>query len=153
MSKKRRLLSEAKKDLELAIVKALCQAPLRPVELTELLAINESDLIRDHGCDLYMAEKVVSHTKHEQYRMRAQNLYTPDEDIAGLYPEQPYTRTSPVAEGFSGDLRKIMSDARKVKSRLVGAREVPHWCEHKISQSKAMLQSVNKYLAYHDLNK
>ena len=146
-NKNRRLLSEAAKELDLAVVKALCQAPLRASELTELLAVNQSDLMRDHGCDLYMAEQVVQHIKFEQNRLRAQNLYTPDEETAGLYPEKPYTRTSPMAEAAHGDLRKIISDARRVKHRVGGTPNLPPWCEHKISQSKAMLRTVSRYLA------
>ena len=80
MRTKKQLLSEAKADLELAVTKSLCQAPLRPQELEELLAITEADLMREFDCDLYMAEKVKSHTKSEQYRLRAQNQYTPSEE-------------------------------------------------------------------------
>ena len=93
MSKSRkRLLLEAKQDLELAVIKALSSAPLRPVELNELLSVNDSDLMRDHGCDLYMAEQVVNFAKYEQYRLRAQNLYTPvdgldDVSLAGGFSE------------------------------------------------------------------
>lgn len=145
-NKNRRILSEAKKDLELAVFKALVQAPLRPTELSELLVINKSDLMRDYGCDLYMAEQVVNHIKFEQNRLRAQNLYTPDDETVGLYPAQPYTRTSPISEGFSGDLRKIIADARRVKQRVAGVPDLPPWCEHKITKSRAMLRSVSRYL-------
>jgi len=150
MRKSRRLLSEAKKDLELAVVKALCQAPLRPVELNELLAINTADLMRDHGCDLFMAEQVATHIKSEQYRLRAQNLYTPDEETAGLYPEGPYTRTSPINESPDGSLRKIMADARKMRYRVSESVSLPAWCEYKIKQSQAMLRSVSKYMDHHE---
>ena len=146
-NKNRRLLSEAKKDLDLAVVKALCGAPLRPSELTELLAVNQSDLVRDHGCDLYMAEQVVNHIKFEQSRMRSQNLYTRDSEMADLYPEKPYTRTSPINESPTSSLRKIASDARRVRHQVGGVAELPAWCEHKIAKSQAMLQTVSRYLA------
>lgn len=94
----KRLLIEAKKDLELAVMKALSQSQLRPSELNELLAISQSDLIRDHGCDLFMAEQVVNHAKLEQLRLRAQNQFTPNDDTMSLYPDKPYTRTSPISE-------------------------------------------------------
>ena len=126
-TKKQRILSEAKSDLELAVTKSLCQAPLRPQELEELLAISEADLMRDYDCDLYMAEKVKSHTKNEQYRMRSQNLYTPEEETSGLYPEKPYTRTNPINEDHHQGGRML---------------------EYKIAQSQVMMNSVREYLEY-----
>lgn len=120
-NKNRKLLSEAKKDLELAVLKSLCQAPLRPTELSELQAITETDLLRDHGCDLYMAEKVIGHAKNEQYRLRAQNLYTPNEETAGNYPEKPYTRTSPINESPMSDLKRMLNEKQirwRVRSHL-----------------------------------
>ena len=145
-TKKQRLLSEATKDLELAVIKALCQAPLRPAELNELLAVSQSDLIRDYGCDLYMAEQVVNHVKYEQNRMRAQNLFTPDDETAGMYPEKPYTRTSPISESPNRALKGIALDARKVRRHVLGANDLPPWLEHKIAKSHAMLRSVSRYL-------
>ena len=126
---RKRLLSEAKKDLDLAIVKALAHAPLRPDELNELLAISEADLIRDHGCDLYMAEQVKQHAKLEQYRLRAQNLYTRQDDTEGLYPAKPYTRTSPMSEGKT---RKVLAEVESVSS--VGGRMLDYG--HVVSDSE-----------------
>lgn len=164
---RRRLLSEAKKDLELAVTKALCNAPLRRVELNELLAITQSDLMRDYGCDLYMAERVKQHTKSEQYRMRAQDLQTPSEDLADLYPEKPYTRTSPMNEsaGRMLDYGHVVSDSREGRMAKNALREtavdayrlhqmlddeddLPQWCEYKIAQAQLMIQSVRNYLEY-----
>jgi len=145
-NKKQRLLSEAKKDLELAVIKSLCQAPLRPSELNELESVNETDLMRDHGCDLYMAEKVVCHAKSEQYRIRSQNLYTPNDETAGYYPESPYTRTSPINESPASSLKKIMTDAKRARRHILGIDNLPSWCEHKIKQSQAMIRSVERYL-------
>ena len=113
----RRLLSEAKKDLELAVVKSLCRAPLRPVELHELLSVTESDLIRDYGCDLYMAETVKQHAKQEQFRLRSQNQSTPHEDLADLYPDKPYTRTSPLNESSESGRRLVVT--RQQLRRLI----------------------------------
>lgn len=168
MNKSRqRILSEAKKDLELAVVKSLCGAPLRRVELNELQAITQSDLMRDHGCDLYMAEKVKQHAKGEQYRMRAQNLQTPAEELADLYPEKPYTRTSPLNESSGrmldyghtvsdsregrmakGALRNIAVDAYRLHQLLEDEDDIPQWCEYKVAQSQLMMNSVREYLEY-----
>lgn len=170
MRTKKQLLSEAKSDLELAVTKSLCQAPLRPQELEELLAITEADLMREFGCDLYMAEKIKSHTKSEQYRLRAQNHYTPEEDISALYPEKPYTRSFPINEDHQhdgrmldygnvvsdsregrmakGTLRNIAVDAFRLHQLLEDADDIPQWCEYKIAQSAAMVNSVREYLEY-----
>ena len=170
MRTKKQLLSEAKSDLELAVTKSLCQAPLRPQELEELLAITEADLMREFDCDLYMAEKVKSHTKSEQYRLRAQNQYTPSEEMSGLYPEKPYTRTFPINEDHhhdgrmldygsvasdshegrmaKGTLRNIAVDAFRLHQMLDDADDIPQWCEYKIAQSAIMMNSVREYLEY-----
>ena len=169
MSKVRqRLLSEAKKDLELAVVKALCDAPLRREELDELMAITQSDLIRDHGCDLYMAERVTQHAKQELYRMRAQNLQTPEEELSDLYPAHPYTRTSPLNEAgegrmldyghvvsdsregrmAKGALRNIAVDSYRLHQLLDDEDDIPQWCAYKIAQAKLMMNSVREYLEY-----
>tara|TARA_Y100000034_G_C6904963_1_gene419633 strand:+ start:2761 stop:3225 length:465 start_codon:yes stop_codon:yes gene_type:complete len=145
-NKNQRPLLESKRDLELAVTKALCQADLRPSELNELLAINQSDLMRDYGCDLYMAEQVINHAKYEQFRLRAQDQYTPSDDTGALWPEKPYTRTSPINESPAGTLKKIMTDARRTRARVLGEKDLPPWCEHKINQSQAMLRSVSRYL-------
>ena len=167
----RKLLNEAKKDLELAVVKALSGAPLRRVELNELLAITQSDLIRDYGCDLYMAEQVKQHVKREHYRMRAQNLLTPADELSDLYPGKPYTRTSPLNESHHDDggrmldyghvvsdsregrmakgaLRDIAVDAYRLHQLLDDEDDLPQWCEYKIAQTKVMMNSVREYLEY-----
>jgi len=125
MNKKNRsLLSEAKRDLTLAIVKSLSQSPLSPMELDEVLAVTEADLLRDHELDLFMAQQVKWHAKHEQYRLRAQNLYTPQDSTENLYPDKPYTRTNPINENtnFLGtkkthltkrQLRRIIKEEKK----------------------------------------
>jgi hypothetical protein len=96
----RRLIREGKAELELAVTKCLTGAKLTPVELTEVCAVGESDLMRDYGCDLYMAETVKLHAKKEMLRLRAQNQFT---KMDGLwndngYPTKPYTRTEYIKE-------------------------------------------------------
>ena len=164
---RKRLLSEAKSDLELGIFKALSSAPLRPSELAELLAVTEADLMRDHGCDLYMAETVKQRAKLEQYRLRAQNQYTPSEENEELYPTKPYTRTAPinessgrmldhghvVSDSHEGKMARsalyhIADDATTLRSILNDEDDLPQWCEYKIAQAKLMMNSVREYLEY-----
>ena len=150
-----RLLTEAKKDLDLAIVKCLSQAPLRPAELSELLAISESDLIRDHDLDLYMVEQVKQHTKREQFRLRAQNQYTPSDETENLYPDRPYTRTSPVNESSNAldspprdALKNIVRDAHRLHEVLNNEDNLPRWCKYKIAQSQVMMNSIREYIEH-----
>ena len=166
---RRSLLTEAKIDLELGVAKALCQAPLRPSELTELLFVSVADLMRDHDCDLYMSEMIKQHAKLEQYRLRAQNQYIPSDGTEGLYPEKPYTRTSPISEAHSagrmldhgnvasdahegrmarGALRNIAVDAYRLHQLLNDEDDLPQWCEYKIAQAQMMMNSVREYLEY-----
>ena len=166
---RKNILLESKSDLELGVVKALSFSPLRPEELHELLAVTEADLMRDHGCDLYMAEQVKQHTKNEQYRLRAQNQFTPSEDTQDLYPKKPYTRTSPINETLEtgrmldygqvasdaregrmakGALRNIAVDAYRLHQLLDDEDDLPQWCEYKIAQAKLMMNSVREYIEY-----
>lgn len=96
----RRVISESKKNLHFAIVKCLTGAKLNPNELHEICATTQADLMRDHGCDMYMAEQIMLHAKKELFRLRAQNLYTrfESEDFDGGYPKKPYTRTAYIKE-------------------------------------------------------
>lgn len=90
--------SSKKSVIDLAITKCLTRSPLRPEELRGLLEVTQSELLKSYGLDLYMAEQVKLHTLHEQNRLRAQNLFARSEETSGLYPEVPYTRTSPMKE-------------------------------------------------------
>ena len=99
---KKRLISESKtkKTAELAVMKCLTGAKLTPNEVNEICELNVSDLMKDFGCDLYMAEAVKNHGKREQFRLRAQNQF---EKMDGLwnetgYPSKPYTRTEYIKE-------------------------------------------------------
>ena len=124
------LLTEARSDLELAIVKSLSKAPLNPTELDEVLSITEADLLKDHELDLYMTQQIKWHAKNEQFRLRAQNLYTPLEGAEDLYPEKPYTRTNPIDESSSvskiskRQLRRIIKEekARLSEQMTSGSR-------------------------------
>lgn len=96
----RRFLREGKAVLELAVTKCLTGAKLSPEETNEVCALGESDLMRDYGCDLYMAETVKLHAKREMMRLRAQNMYTPIEGLWNKtgYPDKPFTRTEYIKE-------------------------------------------------------
>ena len=93
--------SKAKKpSVKLAIMKCLTDGRLTPAELTEISKLKQSDLLRRHGCDLFMAEKVMLFIKQENYRLRAQHQFTKLPDYKGGYPAKPYSRTSPLQEGM-----------------------------------------------------
>lgn len=97
----RRTIKEGKAGIdELAVTKCLAGMKLTPAELDAVCSINASDLMKDFGCDLYMADTVKQHAKEEMLRLRAQNQFT---KLDGLwnedgYPEKPFTRTEYVKE-------------------------------------------------------
>lgn len=97
---KKRFLRESKAVAELAVTKCLTGAKLTPEEMNEVCDLGESDLMRDYGCDLYMAETVKLHAKREMMRLRAQNKFTPIEGLWNKtgYPEKPFTRTEYIKE-------------------------------------------------------
>ena len=97
---RRRILREGKAELELAVTKCLTGAKLTPSELNEVCAVGESDLMRDYGCDLYMAETVKLHAKKEMMRLRAQNQYTRMDGLSNDngYPTKPFSRTEYIKE-------------------------------------------------------
>jgi hypothetical protein len=72
----KQLLTEAKKSLELAIVKCLTGGKLSTKELYEMSLITQASLIKDHGCDMFMVETIKQHVKQENNRIRSQNLLT-----------------------------------------------------------------------------
>lgn len=96
----RKLLRESKATLELAVIKCLAETNLTPSELTEVCAISESELMSDHGCDLFMAKNVKLHCKKELFRLRAQNQFTKMDDLqdGDGYPSKPFTRTEYIKE-------------------------------------------------------
>lgn len=96
----KRRLFEGKAEIELAVTKCLTGAKLTPSEVNEVCALGESDLMRDYGCDLYMAETVKLHSKKELFRLRAQNQYTRMDGLMNDtgYPAKPYSRTDYIKE-------------------------------------------------------
>ena len=93
-------MREGKVELELAVNKCLTGAKLTSAEMNEVCSLGESDLMRDYGCDMYMAETVKLHAKREMLRLRAQNQYTKIDDLwnDSGYPTKPFTRTEYIKE-------------------------------------------------------
>lgn len=124
----RKLLREGKAELELAVTKCLTGAKLTPAEVNEVCALGESDLMRDFGCDIYMAETVKLHSKYEMFRLRAQNQFT---KIDGLmndtgYPTKPYSKTAYIKESklrlkeaHHSDTRSDQSDNHDKHGRML----------------------------------
>lgn len=104
----RRKLFEGKVEVELAVTKCLTGAKLTPTEVNEVCALGESDLMRDYGCDLYMAETVKLHSKRELFRLRAQNQFTKMDGLMNDtgYPAKPYSKTAYIKESK----RRLMED-------------------------------------------
>ena len=73
----RKLLAEAKADIDSGIAKSLSNAQLTEEELNELLGLGYSDYINEYGLDSVLAEIVVNHTKIEAQRQRYQATMTP----------------------------------------------------------------------------
>ena len=96
-----------KADIDLAVTKCLSKSPLRPEELRGLMEVSQAELISDYNLDLYMVEQVKLHTMHEQNRLRAQNMFTRSEETEGLYPNIPYTRTSPIKESKNRNANRL----------------------------------------------
>jgi len=91
----RKKLTEAV-DLELAVIKALNNAPLVVAEVDALKQLSTRDLMVDHGLDYLLADKVVLHTKSEVLRTNAQDLEAPIEDYQ--FSSTSLTRSFPIDE-------------------------------------------------------
>ena len=105
---RKRNLKESASTLEVAIAKSLSGGLLLPSELEEVLRLTYADLMSEHGLDSLMAEKVVSHAKSEDQRIKSQSLSTwkaSSRDLSG-----GYTRTHPMKESLDldGHLEDIM---------------------------------------------
>ena len=83
-------------DLELAVIKALNNAPLVVAEVDALKQLSTRDLMVDHGLDYLLADKVVLHTKSEVLRTNAQDLEAPIEDYQ--FSSTSLTRSFPIDE-------------------------------------------------------
>jgi len=91
----RKKLTEAV-DLELAVIKALNNAPLVVAEVDALKQLSTRDLMVDHGLDYLLADKVALHAKSEVLRTNAQDLEAPIEDYQ--FSSTSLTRSFPIDE-------------------------------------------------------
>jgi len=110
---KKTVINESKKSVDLALAKCFSSERLSIEEIRDLQKLSQSDLIVDYECDLYFVEKVKTHLKNELYRLRAQNQQTPIDKLKKdelLYPDIPYTRTSPLSEAFFKSSKKKIDE-------------------------------------------
>jgi hypothetical protein len=101
-------------DIDLAIAKSLTGANLSPEEVDSLYELTTRDLMIDHELDHVLAKQVVNHTKAQDYRLNAQNLYTPIEDYEPKSTSM--TRTYPMNEvkrPSSRDFRRLVLQVLK----------------------------------------
>lgn len=91
----KRRLSEAKEDLELAVVKSLDRAPLTLTELQELEGLSVRDLMCDHDLDYILAGRVKNHAQNERLRLQTQNQLKPTKDFKSDFTS--LTRSNPTA--------------------------------------------------------
>ena len=75
----RKILTEAKADLESGIAKSLVNSPLTLEEVSELESLDDSTLIKEHGLDIAMAMVLKSHVESEKRRIENQHLMTRDQ--------------------------------------------------------------------------
>ena len=96
---KKRLHEAKEADIEAGIAKSLGGASLSLAEINELELLQTRDLMIDHGLDYLMAERVRVHVQKEQYRMQAQDQFTPIEGFEDT--PRSLTRTYPITEHSS----------------------------------------------------
>ena len=75
----KRILNEAKADIESGIAKSLTNSKLTLEELESLEVLGTSCLMVDHGLDSIMAEIVKNHVKQERNRVTYQHQMTRDQ--------------------------------------------------------------------------
>lgn len=104
----KKLISEAKADIDSGIAKSLGGDKLTYGELLELENLSLTDLIKDHDVDILIAEKVLSHTKIERQRQEYQNQYVRTEDFETKTGAR--TRTFPFRESLKRRIKKIIRE-------------------------------------------
>jgi len=109
----KRTLLEAKADLEAGIAKSLGRGRLNQAELEELEKLTLPEMLKDHGVDSWMAEKIFLHAQAERYRLTYQDQYKPSHVDDDFEKKGGHTRTNPIGE-----------------SRL----SLKHYLEHKLSK-------------------
>jgi len=109
----KKILSEAKADIDSGIAKSMSSAKLDYRELKSLEETSFSDLISDHGLDTVMAEIVINHVRIERQRLEYQNQYISDDEFESI--GGGYGKSYPFRESLKRRIRKIISE---VKSNL-----------------------------------
>ena len=105
----KRNLNESASTIEVAISKCLCGGKLHPSELEEIRHMTQADLMSEHGLDSLMAEKVMTHLKHEKLRQNAQSLLTWKADSRHNYPD-PRPKASPTNPLRESVLESLLED-------------------------------------------
>lgn len=172
----RRILLEAKADLESGIAKSLGRGKLNQAELSELEKTTVAELMQDHNLDSIMAEKIMLHVQAEKLRLSYQDQYTASYLDDEFVKKGGYTRTHPIAEsrlvsedhdpqGRMMDYGHVKSDSREgrmarqalydiatygaaLHDMLEDEDDLPQWCHYKIAASRAGLSKVKHYLEY-----
>ena len=172
----KKMLSEARADLESGIAKSLGRGKLNQDELLELGKVTVAELITDHELDSVMAEKVMLHVQAENNRATYQDQYTTSHLDDDFVKRGGYTRTHPIAEskvlsedmhdsGRMLDYGHVKSDSHEGKMArqalydlaMYGAElhdmlqdgdDLPQWCHYKIATARTNLAKVKHYLRY-----
>ena len=174
----KRMLLEARADLESGIAKSLGRGKLTQAELSELEKITVFDLINDHDLDSIMAEKVMLHAQAEKYRISYQDQYTPKHADDDFVKRGSFTRTHPISESREltedyheqddgrmmdyGHTKSDSHEGRMMRQALYdlavyGAElhdmlndddDLPQWCHYKIANARQSLGKVKHYLEY-----
>lgn len=104
----KKILSEAKADIDSGIAKSLSGNKLTYDELLELESLSMIDLIKDHDIDSLIAEKVIAHVKLERQRQEYQNQFTRDEDFVNIAGSK--NRTYPFRESIKKKIKRIIRE-------------------------------------------
>ena len=174
----KKMLLEARADLESGIAKSIGRGKLNQAELSELEKVTVNDLMTDHGLDGFMAEKIMLHVQAEKYRMTYQDQYTPDHADDDFKKRGTFTRTHPISESKQlfedhhdqdhgrmmdyGHTKSDSHEGRMMRQALYdlavyGAElhdmlndddDLPQWCHYKIANARQSLGKVKHYLEY-----
>ena len=174
----KKMLLEARADLESGIAKSLGRGKLTQAELSELENVTTAELMNDHDLDSVMAEKVMLHAQAERYRMTYQSQYVRTHVDDDFVPKGSHTRTHPVLEskviveelpldhaGRMMDYGQVKSDGNEGKmarqalydiatygaelhDMLEDADDLPQWCHYKLAAAREGVSKVKHYLEY-----
>ena len=104
----KKILSEAKADIDSGIAKSLSGDKLTYGELLELENLSTVDLIENHEVDILIAQKVVSHVKLERQRQEYQNQLIRDEEFVNITGGK--TRSFPFRESLKRRIKRIIKE-------------------------------------------